>query len=90
MDIRNAQLFLHLASSLNFARTSEQMYVSPSTLSRVIQRMEEELNVELFQRDNRSVRLTLAGQKVQAFAKSYLEQWHQLQTQGLLPVLLLY
>ena len=79
MDIRNAQLFLHLASSLNFARTSEQMYVSPSTLSRVIQRMEEELSVELFQRDNRSVRLTLAGQKVQAFVKSYLEQWHQLQ-----------
>ena len=46
MDIRNAQLFLHLATSLNFARTSEQMYVSPSTLSRVIQRLEEELGVE--------------------------------------------
>ncbi|MFC4655327.1 MULTISPECIES: HTH-type transcriptional activator IlvY [Rheinheimera] len=79
MDIRTAQLFLHLASSLNFARTSEQMYVSPSTLSRTIQRLEQELNVELFIRDNRSVRLTAAGIRLQGFVKSYLEQWHQLQ-----------
>lgn len=63
MDIRSAQLFQHLATSLNFSKTSEQMYVSPPTLTRVIQRLEEELGVELFFRDKRSVRLTPAGQR---------------------------
>ncbi|MCH8537058.1 MAG: HTH-type transcriptional activator IlvY [Alkalimonas sp.] len=79
MDIRSTQLFLHLASSLNFAKTSEQMFVSPSTLTRVIQRLEQELNTELFIRDKRSVRLTPQGRRVQKFAYLWLDEWHQLQ-----------
>ncbi|NRQ43391.1 HTH-type transcriptional activator IlvY [Rheinheimera sp. YQF-2] len=79
MDIRSAQLFQHLASSLNFSKTSEQMYVSPPTLTRVIQRLEEELGAELFFRDKRSVRLTAAGQRFARFVRSWLDEWHQLQ-----------
>lgn len=79
MDIRNAQLFLHLASSLNYARTSEQMFVSPSTLTRVIQRLEDELGTQLFERDKRSVKLTAAGIRVQRFVRLWLDEWHQLQ-----------
>ena len=79
MDIRSTQLFLHLASSLNFAKTSEQMFVSPSTLTRVIQRLEQELNTELFIRDKRSVKLTPEGRRVQRFACLWLDEWHQLQ-----------
>ena len=37
--------------------------MSPSTLSRQIQRMEEELEQPLFIRDNRQVRLTKQGEK---------------------------
>jgi LysR family transcriptional regulator, positive regulator for ilvC len=79
LDIRNAQLFQHLASSLNFSKTSEQMYVSPSTLTRVIQRLEQELGAELFFRDKRSVRLTAAGQRFQRFVRQWLDEWHELQ-----------
>ena len=79
MDIRSAQLYLHLASSLNFTKTSEQLYVSPSTLTRIIQRLEEDLGVQLFSRDKRSVRLTPAGVRFQQFVKQYLADWHQLQ-----------
>lgn len=79
MDIRSAQLFQHLASSLNFSKTSEQLYVSPPTLTRVIQRLEEELGVTLFYRDKRSVRLTAAGQRFQQFVRRWLDEWHQLQ-----------
>ena len=79
MDIRSAQLFQHLASSLNFSKTSEQLYVSPSTLTRIIQRLEDDLGVQLFSRDNRSVRLTPAGVRFSQFVKKYLEDWHQLQ-----------
>ena len=79
MDIRSAQLFQHLASSLNFSKTSEQLYVSPPTLTRVIQRLEQELNTELFYRDKRSVKLTPAGHRFQQFVRLWLDEWHQLQ-----------
>ncbi|MBU1307938.1 MAG: HTH-type transcriptional activator IlvY [Gammaproteobacteria bacterium] len=79
MDIRSAQLFQHLASSLNFSKTSEQMYVSAPTLTRVIQRLEQELGAELFFRDKRSVRLTPAGQRFAGFVRNWLDEWHQLQ-----------
>ncbi|MBZ9612236.1 HTH-type transcriptional activator IlvY [Rheinheimera maricola] len=79
MDIRSAQLFQHLASSLNFSKTSEQMYVSPPTLTRVIQRLELELGTELFFRDKRSVKLTTAGQRFARFVRNWLDEWHQLQ-----------
>ncbi len=77
MDIRSAQLFLHLAGSLNYSKTSEQLYVSPSTLTRIIQRLEDDLGVALFSRDKRSVRLTAAGERFQQFARQYLQDWHQ-------------
>jgi len=57
MDFRSLQLFNHLATSLHFGITAEAMYVSPSTLSRVIQRLEDELGCTLFKRDNRKVAL---------------------------------
>ena len=44
--------------------------MSPSTLSRQIQRMEEELEQPLFIRDNRQVRLTEQGEKFLQFAKA--------------------
>ena len=61
MDLRNLELFLHLADSLHFGKSADAMAVSPSTLSRAIQRLEQETGCVLFERDNRSVRLTPAG-----------------------------
>lgn len=78
MDIKSLQLFQHLAHSLHFAKTSEAMFVSPSTLSRAIQRLETECGTSLFVRDNRSVALTAAGQKMLSFCESTLHSWQQL------------
>lgn len=81
MDIRSLQLFLHLANSLHFGKTSEAMHVSPSTLSRNMQRLENMLGCKLFERDNRSVALTESGRKFQRFAQQTLENWTQLKTE---------
>ncbi len=48
MDIRDLKLFLHLAESCHFTKTAQAMHVSPSTLSRQIQRLEEQLGHPLF------------------------------------------
>ncbi len=78
MDLRDLKLFLHLAESCHFGQTSRAMHVSPSTLSRQIQRLEDELGYPLFLRDNRSVSLTDAGEQLKVFAQQTLLQYQQL------------
>ena len=78
MDLRNLELFLHLADSLHFGKSADAMAVSPSTLSRAIQRLEQETGCVLFERDNRSVRLTPAGEKLREFGGALLQEWRQL------------
>src|SRR6187549_3438471 len=75
MNQRELQLFLHLAKTLSFARTSEALHVTPSSLSRVIQRLELEVGVPLFERDNRHVALTKAGQAFREFADETSNKW---------------
>jgi LysR family positive regulator for ilvC len=75
MDIRSLELFQHLASSLHFGKTAESTFVSPSTLSRSIQRLEEECGTTLFVRDNRKVKLTAAGSKLLGFSQQMLTEW---------------
>ena len=78
MELRNLELFVHLAHSLHFARTADAMAVSPSTLSRAIQRLEQETGCTLFERDNRSVSLTPAGQRLREFAEQLMADWAKL------------
>ncbi|MCT8470100.1 HTH-type transcriptional activator IlvY [Chromohalobacter canadensis] len=75
MDTRPYQQFLSLADTLHFGRSSELCHVSPSTLSRTIRQLETQLGVTLFERDNRSVRLTHEGRLFQRYARDALEQW---------------
>ena len=78
MDLRDLKTFLHLAESRHFGRSARAMHVSPSTLSRQIQRLEEDLGQPLFVRDNRTVTLTEAGEALRVFAQQTLLQYQQL------------
>ncbi|QIQ21236.1 HTH-type transcriptional activator IlvY [Zophobihabitans entericus] len=78
MDIRDLKIFLHLCESHHFGVTAKAMHVSPSTLSRQIQRLEEMINKPLFVRDNRSVQITEAGQQFKLFAQQTVTNYQQL------------
>jgi len=78
MDIRNLKFFKHLAGTLHFARTSKACYITPSALTRVIQRLEADLGEKLFIRDNRSVELTPAGIAFKKYAADVLQRWDRL------------
>lgn len=78
MNIRDLKLFLHLADSCHFGRTANAMHISPSTLSRQIQRLEESFGHILFMRDNRTVRLTEAGKQFKQFAQQTLFEYQQI------------
>jgi LysR family transcriptional regulator, positive regulator for ilvC len=69
MDLRDLRLFLHLSRTLHFARSSAELHISPSGLTRAIQRLESELAIELFERDKRKVKLTHAGSILREFAR---------------------
>lgn len=79
MDLDALQLFLHLSRSLHFGRTSKECHVSPSALSRTIQRLEEEAHAALFVRDRRSVALTDEGRLLQGFAQETLARFEALE-----------
>lgn len=78
MDIRELELFLHLSRSLHFGRTGEALHLSPSAVSRTVQRLEEAAGVALFERDNRRVALTPAGREFQRYAEQALANWQTL------------
>ncbi|MFA9500109.1 HTH-type transcriptional activator IlvY [Mannheimia sp. E30BD] len=81
MDFQSLKLFLDIAQSRSFIRSAEKNYMTASTLTRHIQRMEEELGQPLFLRDNRQVHLTEAGERFLAFAQQGWAEWQQLQNQ---------
>ncbi len=73
------QIFQHLAKTLHFSVTSRECHINPSSLTRMIQRLENELGVQLFERDNRTVRLTEAGELLREYAYEALQSWEHLQ-----------
>jgi LysR family positive regulator for ilvC len=75
MDSRALQHFLNLADSLHFGRAAEAGHISPSALSRSIQRLEDEAGAMLFERNNRSVSLTAAGRLFLDYARSAMGDW---------------
>ncbi|NKF52228.1 HTH-type transcriptional activator IlvY [Shewanella sp. WXL01] len=79
MDIKALKLYLTLCDTLHFAKTAEQSHMSPSTLSRALQRLEQQVGNKLFERDNRSVSITQAGIEFKHFAQQTLANWHELQ-----------
>ena len=75
MHPRELRHFLDLADSLHFGRAAELGHVSPSALSRSIQRLEEAVGAPLFERNNRSVSLTHAGRLFLDYARNASSEW---------------
>jgi DNA-binding transcriptional LysR family regulator len=61
MDLRQLEIFLSVAKHLHFGKAAEELYLSQSTVSQSISRVERELGGELFDRTTRRVRLTPLG-----------------------------
>ena len=61
---RQLRIFVALAGNLNFGRTAAQFNVTQPTLSKLVQEIEDELGVRLFERTTRVVRLTPIGQEL--------------------------
>jgi LysR family nitrogen assimilation transcriptional regulator len=64
MELRSLSYFVRIAELGSITRAAAHLHVAQPALTRHVQRLEDELNVALFTRANRGVRLTEAGQKL--------------------------
>ena len=95
MNFYELEAFVTLAKNMHFGKTASQLNMSPSALSRVITRLEEEVGASLIDRNNRQMELTEQGRIFEKFARESLSRradlseqlsGHGQEVEGILPV----
>ncbi|MGL5190701.1 MAG: LysR family transcriptional regulator, partial [Cetobacterium sp.] len=75
MNIEQLEYFITLVEEENFLEASEKLYISQSSLSKNIKKMELELDISLFDRSSRKATLTEAGKEFYLESKKILDSY---------------
>lgn len=75
LELRLLRHFVAVAEELHFSRAARRLFVAQQSLSRDVRRLEDQLGVQLLDRDTRSVALTPAGELLLSRARQLLA-WH--------------
>ena len=73
IELRQARIFVMAAEELHFGHAAERLYLPQSVVSEQIKRLERSLEVQLFDRTQRSIRLTTAGAELLPYARALLQ-----------------
>lgn len=73
MDAKKVEVLLEAAESGSLMGVAERNGYTPSGLSHLLQRLEEELGVQLAERTNRGIRLSGAGERLLPYLRGYVE-----------------
>lgn len=74
MNLRDLKYLIAIAETQHFGKAAERCFVSQPTLSGQIKKLEDELEVTLFERTNRSVEITPIGEAILQHAHRIMEQ----------------
>lgn len=78
MRISDLRFLIEVSHSKSITLTAEKMHISQQGLSRMITRLEQDLNVLLFHRSRQGITLTEAGQKTVIKAQEILNKYDEL------------
>ncbi|UOE95200.1 LysR family transcriptional regulator [Alkalihalobacillus sp. LMS39] len=77
MDIRWLKTFIICAKYENFRKASEDLFLTQPAITKHIKRLEEHLNIQLFDRKGKAVSLTPAGYKFLPYAKEFVSKYEE-------------
>ena len=80
-ELRHLRYFLTVAEELHFRKAAERLYISQPGLSRQVRQLEEVLGVKLFERNQRKVQLTAAGNYFRQEAQLIFERLESIEAQ---------
>ncbi|MBS3739423.1 LysR family transcriptional regulator [Mesohalobacter halotolerans] len=79
MTITQLRYVLAVAEHKNFTKAAEHAFVTQPTLSMQIHKLEEELGVEIFNRNKKPIALTQVGQKIVEQARNIVNESFRIQ-----------
>jgi DNA-binding transcriptional LysR family regulator len=82
VPIHVIRYFCVLAEELHFGRAAERLSITPPSLSQQISRLEQQLDVKLFDRSPRKVELTSYGRQLLPLARRVMDDHDQLLSWG--------
>ena len=74
MTIQNLRYIVEIASTRSFSQAARNLFISQSALSASVKDAEQELGIVIFQRSNRGVSLTPAGEDCLKYCKEIVER----------------
>ena len=77
IELRHLRYFLAVADTAHFTRAAARLHVTQPTLSHQIRQLEEQLDLQLFDRIGRRVKLTAAGETLLPHARKVLRDLEQ-------------
>lgn len=75
MTIMQLKYVIALANAPSMREAAGHLFISQPALSSTIRELEEELNIQIFKRNNKGVNLTEAGQEFLTYAKQAVSQY---------------
>jgi len=79
MTITQLHYVLAIAEHKNFTKAAEKCFVTQPTLSTQIQKLEDELDVQIFDRSKKPIELTDVGRKIVQQAKNIVDESDRIQ-----------
>lgn len=79
MTIRHLRIFIEVVKHGNMSAAAAELFISQPTVSQAIRELEEHYGVLLFERLNRKLYITDAGEKLFSYAESVVNQFDDLE-----------
>lgn len=81
LELDDIQVFCRAAESTSFTQTSISLGITPSAVSKAVNRLEKKLKIKLFHRSTRSMRLTEEGKSYYEICRQSLESIQDIENQ---------